>query len=138
MYFKKVDRQWNPTTNMAEELDPEYGFYRLYDYTTALSFSTTLYGMWQVREKYKNFKLQAIRHTFSPSISFSYAPDFSNQKYGYFKTVQSDSTGRTTVYSPFADNAYGTPSQGRSMAMSFSLSQSLEAKVLSKRDSDRA
>ncbi len=134
-YFKKVDRQWNPTTNMAEELDPEYGFYRLYDYTTALSFSTTLYGMWQVREKYKNFKLQAIRHTFSPSISFSYAPDFSNQKYGYFKTVQSDSTGRTMVYSPFADNAYGTPSQGRSMAMSFSLSQSLEAKVLSKRDS---
>lgn len=134
-YFKKVDRQWNPTTNMAEELDPEYGFYRLYDYNTALSFSTTLYGMWQVREKYKNFKLQAIRHTFSPSISFSYAPDFSNQKYGYFKTVQSDSTGRTTVYSPFADNAYGTPSQGRSMAMSFSLSQSLEAKVLSKRDS---
>ena len=134
-YFKKVDRQWNPTTNMAEELDPEYGFYRLYDYTTALSFSTTLYGMWQVRKKYKNFKLQAIRHTFSPSISFSYAPDFSNQKYGYFKTVQSDSTGRTTVYSPFADNAYGTPSQGRSMAMSFSLSQSLEAKVLSKRDS---
>jgi len=134
-YFKKVDRQWNPETNMAEELDPEYGFYRLYDYTTALSFSTTLYGMWQVREKYKNFKLQAIRHTFSPSISFSYAPDFSNQKYGYFKTVQSDSTGRTTVYSPFADNAYGTPSQGRSMAMSFSLSQSLEAKVLSKRDS---
>ena len=134
-YFKKVDRQWNPTTNMAEELDPEYGFYRLYDYTTALSFSTTLYGMWQVREQYKNFKLQAIRHTFSPSISFSYAPDFSNQKSGYFKTVQSDSTGRTTVYSPFADNAYGTPSQGRSMAMSFSLSQSLEAKVLSKRDS---
>ena len=134
-YFKKVDRQWNPETNMAEELDPEYGFYRLYDYTTALSFSTTLYGMWQVREKYKNFKLQAIRHTFSPSISFSYAPDFSNQKYGYFKTVQADSTGRTTVYSPFADNAYGTPSQGRSMAMSFSLSQSLEAKVLSKRDS---
>ena len=134
-YFKKVDRQWNPETNTAEELDPQYGFYRLYDYTTALSFSTTLYGMWQVREKYKNFKLQAIRHTFSPSISFSYAPDFSNQKYGYFKAVQSDSTGRTTVYSPFADNAYGTPSQGRSMAMSFSLSQSLEAKVLSKRDS---
>ena len=134
-YFKKVDRQWNPETNTAEELAPQYGFYRLYDYTTALSFSTTLYGMWQVREKYKNFKLQAIRHTFSPSISFSYAPDFSNQKYGYFKTVQSDSTGRTTVYSPFADNAYGTPSQGRSMAMSFSLSQSLEAKVISKRDS---
>ena len=133
-YFKKTDRRWNPETNKVETLDPEYGFYRLYNYTTALSFSTNIYGMWQVKDKYKKFKLQAIRHTISPSISFSYAPDFSKQKYGYYQTVQSDSTGRTTIYSPFENNAYGVPTSGRSMAMSFSLSQSLEIKVLSKRD----
>ncbi len=134
-YFKKTERRWNPQTNTVETLDPEYGFYRLYNYNAALSFSTTLYGMWQVREKYKKFKLQAIRHTVTPSISFSYAPDFSHQKYGYYQTVQSDSTGRTSIYSPFADNYYGVPSSGRNMGLSFSLSQSLEAKVLSKRDS---
>ena len=134
-YFKKVDKQWNPETNQVENLDPEYGFYRLYNYNAGVSMSTTLYGQWQVREKYKDFKLQALRHTITPSISFAYAPDFGNQKYGYFKTVQADSTGRTQVYSPFTDNAYGVPSSGRSAALTFSLSQSLEAKVLSKQDS---
>ena len=133
-YFKKVEKQWNNETNQLENLDPEYGFYRLYDYNAGVSMSTIFYGQWQVREKYKNFKLQALRHTVTPSISFSYAPDFGNQKYGYFKTVQADSTGRTQVYSPFTENAYGIPSSGRSAALNFTLSQSLEAKVLSKQD----
>ena len=78
--------------------------------------------------------MQGLRHQVTPQVSFSYAPDFSNQKYGYYQTVQADSTGRTTVYSPFSDNAFGVPTSGRNMAMSFSLRQSLEAKVKSKRD----
>ena len=134
-YFKKQEKQWNPETNRVEDLDPEYGFYRLYNYNAGVSLSTIIYGQWQVREKYKKSKLQALRHTITPSINFSYAPDFGKQKYGYFKTVQSDSTGRTQVYSPFSGNAYGVPSSGENMSMSFSLSQSLEAKVLSKSDS---
>ncbi len=133
-YFKKVEQEWDPDTNTLRKLDPEYGFYRLYNYNAAVSMSTTIYGTWQVKDKYKNMWLQGLRHTVTPSVSFSYAPDFSRQKYGFYKTVQSDSTGRTTVYSPFTDNAYGVPSSGKSMALNFSLSQSLEAKVLSKRD----
>jgi hypothetical protein len=117
-----------------EKLDPEYGFYRLYNYNAAISASTTIYGTWQIKEKYKQMKLQGLRHMVTPSVSFSYAPDFSNQKYGYHKTVQSDSTGRTTIYSPFTDNAFGVPPSGKNMSLNFSLSQSLEAKVLSKRD----
>jgi hypothetical protein len=80
-------------------------------------------------------KLQALRHTISPSISVNYAPNFSDQKYGYFKTVQADSTGRVMVYSPFEGNIYGVPPTSRNGSLSFSLSQSLEAKVRSKRDS---
>ena len=133
-YFKKVERQWNPETNKVETLDPEYGFYRLYNYNAGVSMSTTIYGMWQVKEKYKDFKLQAIRHTINPQVSFSYTPNFGNQKYGYFQTIQSDSTGRTTTYSPYSENAFGTPSSGENMSMSFSLSQSLEVKVKSQRD----
>ena len=134
-YFKKTDRQWNPETNRVETLDPEYGFYRLYNYNAGISMSTVIYGQWQVKEKYKDFKLQALRHTITPTVSFSYAPNFSDQKYGYYQTVQSDSTGRVTVYSPFSDNAFGVPTAGQNASMNFSLSQSLEAKVLSKRDS---
>ena len=131
-YFKKVERQWNPETNQVEYLDPEYGFYRLYNYNVSLSANTTIYGMWQFKSK--TSKVQAIRHTISPQVGFSYAPDFSKQKYGFYQTVQSDSTGRYTVYSPFSDNAYGVPGSGQQMALNFSLSQTLEMKVLSKRD----
>ena len=71
-YFKKQEREWSPVTNEVRYLDPEYGFYRLYNYTTSVSASTTLYGMYQFKKK--TSKIQAIRHTLTPSFGFSYAP----------------------------------------------------------------
>lgn len=133
-YFKKQERQWNPVTNQVDYLDPEYGFWRLYNYSASVSASTTLYGMYRARNKRRQQKLQAVRHTLTPTIGFSYSPDFTRFTYGYYKVVQSDSTGRYQVYSPFSDNAYGVPSGGRSASLTFSLSQNLEIKVLSKRD----
>ena len=132
-YFKRQMQEWNPETNKVEKLDPEYGFYRIYNYNASVNISTTIYGMWQMKKK--TSKIQAVRHTLTPSIGFAYAPNFGKQKYGYYKTVQSDSLGGYTVYSPYADNAYGVPGQGQSAALTFSLSQTLEMKVLSKRDS---
>ena len=133
-YFKKVEFEWNPVTNRTDTLPSQYGFYRLYNYNLSLSASTTLYGMYDFTKKSRDRKIQAIRHTLTPSIGFSYAPDFTDPKYGYYSTRQTDSTGRTATYSPYAVNAYGVPSSGRSMSMNFSLSQNLEMKVLSKRD----
>ncbi|MFI3302450.1 MAG: putative LPS assembly protein LptD, partial [Rikenellaceae bacterium] len=131
-YFKSFEQYWDPTANELVTKDPKYGFYRLYNYTTSASASTTIYGMYQAK-KSKN-PIQAIRHTMTPNVGVSYAPDFSQQKYGYYKTVQSDSLGGTTTYSPYSGNAYGVPSSGKTMAMTFGLSQTLEMKVLSKRD----
>lgn len=131
-YFKKQDRQWNPETKQVEYLDPEYGFYRLYNYNFSVSAATKLYGMY--RFKNPKAKIKAIRHVITPTIGFSYAPDFSKQKYGYYKAVQSDTTGRVQIYSPFEGNAYGVPSSGRSAAINFSLKQNLEMKVASDRD----
>ncbi|MFR9602895.1 MAG: putative LPS assembly protein LptD [Rikenellaceae bacterium] len=131
-YFKSVEQAWDPVNNEKVTLDPDYGFFRLYNYSASATASTTIYGMLQAKSKTN--PVQAIRHTITPSVGFSYAPDFSNQKYGYYQTVQSDSLGTTTTYSPYSDNAYGVPSSGQSMAMTFSLSQTLAMKVLSKRD----
>jgi hypothetical protein len=131
-YFSRQMQQWNPETNTVETLDPEYGFYRIYNYNASISANTTIYGMWQMKSK--TAKVQAVRHTLTPQIGFSYAPNFSKQKYGYYQTVQTDSLGSHKVYSPYSNQPYGVPGAGQQANINFSLSQSLEMKVLSKRD----
>ena len=129
-YFKKVSQQWNEETHKVETLEPEYGFWRIYNYNASVSANTTIYGTYTAKKKTR--KLQAVRHTLTPNIGFSYAPDFSRQKYGFYETVQTDTTGKFKVYSPFTDNAYGVPSSGQQLALTFGLSQSLEAKIRTK------
>ena len=133
-FFKKVEYEWNPMTNKVDTMANEYGFYRLYNYSMSVSASTTVYGMYDFTKKKRDRKIQAIRHVLTPSIGFSYTPDFDDFKYGYYKSLQRDSLGTTQTYSPYAQNAYSVPSSGRNMSMNFSLSQNLEMKVLSKRD----
>ncbi len=133
-FFKKVEYEWNPMTNKVDTMANEYGFYRLYNYSMSVSASTTVYGMYDFTKKKRDRKIQAIRHVLTPSIGFSYTPDFGDFKYGYYKSLQRDSLGTTQTYSPYAVNAYSVPSSGRNMSMNFSLSQNLEMKVLSKRD----
>ena len=133
-FFKKVEYEWNPMTNKVDTMANEYGFYRLYNYSMSVSASTTVYGMYDFTKKNRDRKIQAIRHVLTPSIGFSYTPDFGDFKYGYYKSLQRDSLGTTQTYSPYAQNAYSVPSSGRNMSMNFSLSQNLEMKVLSKRD----
>ena len=129
-YFKKVRQEWNNETRTLETLDPEYGFWRLYNYNASVSATTTVYGTYVAKKKER--KLQAVRHTLTPNVGFSYAPDFSRQKYGFYEAVQVDTTGKFKVYSPFTDNAYGVPGSGQQLALTFGLSQSLEAKIRTK------
>ena len=122
-----VEQEWNNETKKLETLDPEFGFWRLYNYNASVSANTTVYGTYTAKKKER--KLQAVRHTLTPNIGFNFAPDFSRQMYGFYETVQTDTTGKFKVYSPFTDNAYGVPGSGQQLALTFGLSQSLEAKI---------
>ena len=130
-YFKKIDKAWDPEQNRIVNADTTYGFYRLYDYRFSVSASTKVYGMFTFGKK---SPVQAIRHVMTPSISFSYTPDFGDPKYGYYKPIQSDSTGTISYYSPFEGGMYGLPGRSRSASISFSLQNTLEMKVKSKKD----
>jgi hypothetical protein len=80
-------------------------------------------------------RLQAIRHTIKPSVSFSYVPMLKGLATDMFRQVQIDTTGRTKEYSMFEGNLYQPPSLGhRSGAISFSLINIVEAKVYAKND----
>lgn len=129
-YFRKIYRDWNPETERIENTDTTSGFYRLYDYSASLSANTRLYGNYKLGRKGKI----EIRHVMSPTVSFSYSPNFGKESYGYYRTIQSDKHGGTTTYSPFANEIYGVPGNGESMSLNFGINNTLEMKVPSAKD----
>jgi len=130
-YLKTIDKTWNPITKTVET-DTINGFKRGYQYNAAVSLSTKIYGTFQYK---KTSKIQAIRHVLTPSVSLSYRPDFSAEHFGFYKTVQTDSTGKNfQTYSIFEKGIYGGPGGGKSGVLSFSLSNLIEMKVLAPND----
>ncbi len=132
-YFKKERKEWDPVNREVVTLDPDWGFYHLHNWSLSASASTKLYGMLTFGGR--DPLIKAIRHVITPQASFSFAPDFSKMKHGYYEVVQSDSTGRYQTYSPYSNNAYGVPGSGRTGSLSFSVANTLEMKVRSKSDS---
>ena len=136
-YFKKVNQSWDEVTNSVVR-DTVGGFHRVYNYNLAVSANTTLYGFYKPAGFIKNSRIHTIRHVFKPSVSFSYAPDFGDEKYGYYGTyVYTDDKGevRTVEYSPYQGAMYGTPSKGRTGSVSLNVSNNLEMKWRTKTDS---
>lgn len=138
-YFQRVNQEWDYAANKVAR-DTVYGFNRVYNYNLSLSANTTLYGFYQPAGFMKNSRVQAVRHVFKPSVSFSYAPDFGAERYGYYETyVYTDEKGeaRTVEYSPYQGSLYGIPSRGKTGSVSFSLSNNVEMKWRTKSDSIR-
>ena len=136
-YFKKVNQEWDYTTNTVER-DTVYGFNRVYNYNFSVSANTTLYGFYKPAGFMKNSRIHTVRHVFKPSVSFSYAPDFGDARYGYYDTyVYTDENGeaRTVEYSPYQGSLYGIPSKGKTGSISFSISNNVEMKWRTKNDS---
>lgn len=100
------------------------------DYQASIGVSTRVYGMYQFRKG----PIRAIRHVMTPVASLSYRPDFGKDKFGYYKTVVTDSTGRSRRYSIFQNNVYGGPASGPYANLGFSLDNNLEMKVRTKSD----
>lgn len=135
MYASRVNRSWD--RELQRELaDTTYGFYNLYDWNVGISANTTLYGFYKPL-KFLGTKIQAIRHVFKPSVTFSYAPDFTTSRYGYRKQYERvDAAGNSSwvSYSPYSGGIYGYPSGTKQGLISMSVSNNLEMKVRSDRD----
>lgn len=128
-YSKELSYQWIDEA-AAVKVDTINGFSRAFQYSASGSFNTRLYGTLN----FKGEKIQAIRHVMIPSFSMSFSPDFSDDKYGYYQEVQIDSLGHTRRLSKYEGFVYGTPSAGQNASASFSLSNNLEMKVKTKKD----
>ena len=137
MYTNKVMRSWDDT-RQREVCDTIYGFNNVYNYNLSISASTKMYGFYIPSRKIFGDKIQAVRHVITPSVSFSYAPDFSASRYGYYKTYQktnADGSVDLVEYSPYSEQLFGVPGKGKTGNISFDLSNNVEMKIKSDKDS---
>ena len=123
-YFDKISKTYNPSLNEIQ-VDTLKGFNAFRDYSAAVSLSTTIYGV----KNFKRGRLKSIRHVMRPTVSYGYRPDFS---YYYQKVQRSADPNDVILYSQFDNGIYGAPSRGLSNSLNFALSNTLEAKVMSK------
>ena len=137
MYLKKVNRGWDDLAQ-KEVLDTTYGFHNIYNWNMSVSASTKIYGFWIPNHKIFGDKLQAIRHVITPQVSFSYSPDFSARRYGYYDSYQyTDADGKLhyVEYSPYQNELYAVPGHGQTKNVSFDIANNIEAKIKSDKDS---
>lgn len=125
-----IRKDFIPETNEVVERQVR-GFTTARDFNTGLNFSTTLYGL--MNQKIGN--IQSFRHTLRPTISLGYRPDFSTDYWGYYRTVQTDTTtGNTQRYSIFENEVFSGPGRGEQRSIGLSLNNVFEAKQV-RRDS---
>ena len=137
MYTHKVMQGWD-TERQDVQRDTVYGFYNVYNYNMSISANTKLYGMYRPMPWFGGKKIAAIRHVFTPTVSFSYAPDFSQSRFGFYDSyVKTDANGNvsTVSYSPFSGMMYGTVGQGMTGSVTMDVANNIEMKVRTDKDS---
>ena len=124
-HFDYIQKNYDATQNVVVT-DTLRGFKSYREYNAGVSLSTNIYGTFN----FKKGRLKAIRHTFRPSISYSYRPDFRDQ---HIKKVQQSADASDILeYTVFDQGIYGAPSSGLSNSISISLNNVIEAKVAPK------
>ncbi len=127
-YTKELQYTYLEAEN-AVRVDTLDGFSRAGSWSAGASLNTRIYGT-----KFFKGKIQAIRHVMTPSISFAFRPDFTNPRYGVYSDIQTDSLGNTRTVSKYQGFAFGSPPGGESKTIGFSLTNNIEMKVASKKD----
>lgn len=136
-YFSKINKSWDDIAQ-REVADTINGFNNVYNWNLSLQASTQLYGFYIPNRKIFGDKIEAIRHVLKPSVSFSYAPDFSSHRYGFWDSYQkTDADGNVTLveYSPYQNMLYGTVSKGKTGSISLDIGNNIEMKIKSDKDS---
>ncbi len=137
MYTQKYKRSWD-TDKQKEVVDTLQGFYNVYNWNMSMSLSTKLYGFYVPNRKIFGEKIQAVRHVFTPTVNFNYAPDFSASRYGYWDTYQkTDAKGNvsTVEYNQYQGTLYGGPGKGKTGSVSMDISNNIELKYKNRDDS---
>ena len=100
----------------------EINFVRTFD--AGVSASTKFYGIFNSPIP----GISAFRHTVSPSITYSFRPDFSSPGWGYYDSYKL-SDGTDVRYDKFQKEIYGGAGSQKTSALSFALGNIFEMKT---------
>lgn len=124
-YDKQIDRSIDSTTNLAVTRDVKViKAVRYYD--LGVSAATKLYGVFQPGV----FGIKGIRHQVTPSLTYTYQPDFSKPGYGYYGTYK-DTSGVEQKYSLYEQEVFGGAPAGERQALGLNIGNVIEMKVAS-------
>ena len=153
MFFSRVDQSWNQELNQVQK-DTVMGFYNVYNFNASISMSTKLYGFYIPFRKWFGDKVDRFRHVMTPSVSFTYNPDFGAEywakRYGGFYgsydkmvTVKDelgnwvpklDENGLPIFEEVWYSRFKEAPGRGAAATLSFSLGNNLEMKLRNDKD----
>jgi len=141
-YLQSVKKSWD-TENQDVVKDTINGFQRVYDFNMGVSASTKLYGFYTPLRAIFGDKVDRIRHVLTPSVGFSYMPDFGDSMWGYYdkytrtvadKTAPGGFYQEDVQYSLYEESLYGGPGKGKSGNINFSLANNVEMKLRNDKD----
>lgn len=134
-YFQKNTKSYNSETNKVDDnlSDLFSHFGATHDFSAGISASTRLYGIFNFGNK---VKLQKIRHMITPSVSFAFRPEMGTSWNGYTQYSYIDNNGVQHIldYNKYTGQLNSPPSPGKSAAITFSVGNNFEGKVVDKED----
>lgn len=129
-YFEKLQWGLSADQRSAVVTDTIKGFNRVFNYSGSVGLNTRIYGTYFFKKK---TGIQAIRHVINPSVSMSFQPNFGDPSYGYYQKI--DIPGNKPVYRSVHEGfVYGSSRFGESATMSFGVNNTVEMKVMGKKD----
>lgn len=132
-YFRQLNRTYNPSDSTTSD-SFDKGFFTEYYYSMGVSVSTRVFGIADKTRPFFGFLtpemmgFDAFRHTYQPSVSYTFTPDFSQDKFGFYGKYFNESQGRMVKYSRYERDGGAAPS-GLSQRISYSDLHSFEIKV---------
>lgn len=131
-YFQTIRENWQLDKSHLQDTivtDTMQGLRTVNTYNTSATFSTNIYGMYGIGRK----GAVLIRQVIYPTVGFSFHPDYSDVRHGYYDSVQFMAGPPTKenkkLYSIFQNGIYGGPGLGKSGSVNLGLGSNLEMKV---------
>ncbi|WP_314241485.1 putative LPS assembly protein LptD [Empedobacter tilapiae] len=120
-----IIKSYNSTNNKEEKtIVKGFNAYRTFDFNA--SISTNFYGLYL--NPNKEAKILGIQHVISPSIGFTYTPNFRSESWGYYKPF-TNKNQEQDWYNQYENILNGVGIPPLSNSLNFGISNNLEMKI---------